>query len=357
MARSNKLSFAILPMNRFLATSFCVVMLVPPASLGDDSPPVRPDAPNAAAEPAAPLAAEPAAAPAAPAADGTVSVVVPAGSPPAAVPPTAGSPAVVPSAAPPPGPATMLIATAFEPVKRPAARGGGPAIDPAIYSRPLSLREAFERSGDRTRRLWIAQAYWKVSVAFASLAWAVDARERLETTGPGADPYDRSALDVAVASAAAAVSEAKADLIVAQQELSDLARLPVVEPPPWPVDRPLGTAYVTHFDAIFAQRLATGRVRAINRSLPLKQESLDARAKAVAAAESAVAAAEQDHARGKRPIEAVLAAHAAMATQRRQFLELVRGYNTDIAEYVMAVADFSVPDDRFAAMLIGSPSP
>ncbi len=344
-------------MHRSLAILPLVVLLAAPMAAADDSPPVRPEAPAAAAEPAAPRAAEPAAASAAPAADGTVSVVVPAGSPPAAAPPTAGSPAVVPPAAPPPGPATMLIATAFEPLKRPAARAGGPAVDPAIYSRPLSLREAFERSGDRTRRLWVAQAYWKTSVAFASLAWAVDARERIETTGPGSDPYDLAALEVAVASATAAVAEAKADLVVAQQELADLARLPVVEPLPWPVDRPLGTAYVTHFDAIFAQRLATGRVRAINRSLPLKQESLDARAKAVAAAESAVAAAEQDHARGKRPIEAVLAAHAAMATQRRQFLELVRGYNTDIAEYVMAVADFSVPDDRFAAMLIGSPSP
>ena len=98
-------------------------------------------------------------------------------------------------------------------------------------------------------------------------------------------------------------------------------------------------------------------MRAINRSLPLKHEAVDSRAKGVAAATDALSLAEQDHARGKRPIEAVLSAHAALATQRRQFLELVRGYNTDIAEYVMAVADFSVPDDRFAAMLIGSPSP
>ena len=353
MARSHTLSFAVLPMHRFFATLFCVAMLAPPASLGDDSPPVTPEVPAAAAEPAAPPAADPPAPAAAPAADGTVSVVVPAALPPTAVSPPTASPPVVP----PPGPATVLIAAAFEPLKRPAVAGGGPAVDPAIHARPLSLREAFERSGDRTRRLWVAQSYWKTAIAFASLSWAIDARERLETTGPGGDPYDRAALEVAVASAAAAVAEAKGDLAVAQQELADLARLPVVEPLPWPVDRPLGSAYTTHFDAIFAQRLATGRVRAINRSLPMKHDALDSRAKAVTASESALAAAEQDHARGKRPIEAVLAAHAALATQRRQFLDLVRGYNTDIAEYVMAVADFSVPDDRFAAMLIGSPSP
>jgi hypothetical protein len=357
----------IKPKMRLFLTPLLVLLLGSPTLRAEDPPSPPPsqavESPPAAAAPAA----EPLPTAATPAADGTVSVVVPPAKPaePAGPrgpisPETSGARSPVSSGAappPPPGPASLLIAAAFEPLKRPAVAGGGPAVDPAVYARPLPLREAFERSGDRTRRLWVAQAYWKASVAFASLAWAIDAKERLETTGPGGDPYDRAALEVANASATAAVAEAKADLAVAQQELADLARLPVVEPLPWPVDRPLGSPYTTHFDAIFAQRLATGRVRAINRALPMKQESLDARAKAVAAAESALSSAEQDHARGERPVEAVLAAHAALATQRRQFLEVVRGYNTDIAEYVMAVADFSVPDDRFAAMLIGSPSP
>jgi hypothetical protein len=33
----------------------------------------------------------------------------------------------------------------------------------------------------------------------------------------------------------------------------------------------------------------------------------------------------------------------------------MRAYNLDIAEYAMAVADLSVPDDRFVSMLIGTP--
>ena len=33
----------------------------------------------------------------------------------------------------------------------------------------------------------------------------------------------------------------------------------------------------------------------------------------------------------------------------------MRAYNMDIAEYAMAVADLSVPDDRFVSMLIGTP--
>ncbi len=65
--------------------------------------------------------------------------------------------------------------------------------------------------------------------------------------------------------------------------------------------------------------------------------------------------AEADHAKGQRPIEAVTAAHAAVTSQQREFVKVMRAYNLDIAEYAMNVADPSVPDDRFVSMLIGAP--
>jgi outer membrane protein TolC len=182
-----------------------------------------------------------------------------------------------------------------------------------------------------------------------------EALERLELVAPGADPHDRATLDVATAAARADLADARARLNTAQQELVDLARLPVGEPLPWPVDRPLADPYQTHFEAIFANRIATGRVRAIVRSLPARHEALAARAAAVLAAEKAMAMAEADHAKGKRPIEAVIAAHAALVGQQDDFLEAVRTYNLEIAEYAMAVAELSLPDDQFVSMLIGTP--
>ena len=108
-----------------------------------------------------------------PAADGTQSVVVPADRPPPATepsvlvpqPPTTNPPTqppVEPPAAPPAaGLATDLLAQALEPlVGRPGAANG----TAALYARPLPLLEALDRSGDRARRLWIAQAYWKVAM-------------------------------------------------------------------------------------------------------------------------------------------------------------------------------------------------
>jgi len=303
------------------------------------------------------------------AADGTQSVVVPAeppatpGQPSILVPPagatnpptqTPPATAVTPPPAPPAAPslATDLLAQALEPL---AGRPGGAAADQQIYARPLPLLEALDRSGDRGRRLWITQAYWKVAGGFAAVRWATEAIERLDLVAPGGDPHDRATLDVATAAARADLADARAQLGAAQQELVDLAKLPVTDPLPWPVDRPLAIPYQTHFEAIFANRPATGRVRAIARTLPARHEALEARAAAVRAAEKAATMAEADHAQGKRPIEAVIAAHAALVGQQREFLQATKAYNLEIAEYAMAAADLSIPDDRFAAMLIGAP--
>ena len=67
--------------------------------------------------------------------------------------------------------------------------------------------------------------------------------------------------------------------------------------------------------------------------------------------------AETDHAKGQRPIEAVIAAHQALVAQQRDFVRAVQAYNLDIAEYAMAVGDLSMPDEQFARMLVGTPVP
>jgi hypothetical protein len=284
-------------------------------------------------------------------ADGTASIVVeqpasPAdGTWPAALAPAASTAPV----GPPPGPAVAetLLAELLAPSSMTAD----------LSARPQSLVEPLQRSGDRSRRLWIVQAYWKVAMAQAAARSCGEACQRIELVAPGADPHDRAVLDVASSAAQADLAESMALLGVARQELIDLARLPPGEPPPLAVDRPLAAPYQTHFDAIFANRVATGRVRAIAATLPARHDALAGRSVAVTAARTAFAMAEADHAKGQRPIEAVVAAHAAVVAQEREFLRAVLSYNTDIAEYAMAVADLSVPDEAFVAMLIGSPPP
>tara|TARA_Y100000385_G_scaffold256720_1_gene283390 strand:+ start:220 stop:1599 length:1380 start_codon:yes stop_codon:yes gene_type:complete len=251
--------------------------------------------------------------------------------------------------------ATMLLEGILEPLDLNQISDDENPRSSNLYARPLPLIEALQRSGDRSRRLWITQAYWQVSRGYASIRFATEAKERLQFIAPGSDPHDQMVLDVAIAAAEADLADAHAELIAAQQQLIDLVRLPVSEPAPWPVDRPLAGQYETHFAAIFATRPATGRIRAIDQMLPSKHDAVEARAGAVVAAKVAMDRAEIDHARAKRPIEAVVAAHRMLRQQQREFAESLATYNLDIAEYAMAVADVSVPDDRYVSMLIGTP--
>lgn len=283
----------------------------------------------------------------------------PAGAAPPGVPAGASAPAAAPAAAasaatrathPPPAVlAADLLARSLAPPSTP--------ISPADASAPrlLPLLEALERSGDRSRRLWITQAYWKLAAAAARHRFAVEAEERLSLVAPGGNADDLAMLDAAIQGARGRAASATVELVAAQQELSDLVRLPVTEPPPLPADRPLIAAYQTHFETIFAVRPATGRVRAIHRQLPPAHAAILARAEATAAAQERFDVVEPLHAQGKKPINAVLSAHDGLTAQQQAFVEAVAAYNLAIAEYVMAVADLSVPDEPFATMLIGQP--
>jgi len=277
------------------------------------------------------------------AADGTVSIVV-------------SPPAQLSTAQPAESPAPPLAVPAAKLLERAAAPPAASSPE-AMASRPMPLVEALVRSGDRSRRLWITQAYWKATAAFAQVHFAAAAIERLEMVAPGAASHDRAVLDAATAAARADLATDRAELAAAQQELFDLVRLPIGEPLPWPVDRPLTTPYQTHFDTIFAARPSTGRTRAINRMLPSRHEAVAQSAVAAAAAEEAFRMAEADHAKAERPIEAVVAAHETLVARERDFARACKTYNCDIAEYVMAVADLSLPDEQFAVMLIGTPTP
>lgn len=294
--------------------------------------------PDDTREPAASMPSAPAWAPRR-SADGTVSVMV---SPPPA-PPASIAPPVAASAA------AELAGTLLA--------DAGPADVDLAGGRPLTLIEALERPGDRARRLWIAQAYWKASAALAMVRSQADAVVRIEGVAPGGAARDRDAVDTALAGARADLEDARAELAAARQELADLALLSPGEPLPWPADVPLVVPYQTHFAAIFAARPSTGRVRAIDRMLPHRHAALEARAAAALACRRTTIAADLDHARGSCPVEAVLSSHETLARLERLWSADVRAYNTLIAEYVMAVADATVPDEAFARMLIGSPLP
>ncbi len=224
-----------------------------------------------------------------------------------------------------------------------------------LEGRSLSLLEALSTAtGDRPRQLLIARAYWKLWEAQAQFNWSSDSAARLDELATGRTAVESGVLATARASALAESQQARVEVVVAQQALADLLPAPAGPAGPGPLtsDLPLVGAYRTYFDILFAQRAAPPRLRLIDRTLPLRRDVIDTRTLAVQAALSAAHQAADARAKATGDLATLLSCQVELARQRHDFLAAVSQYNLEVAEYALAVADPTLPNDRLVGMLI-----
>lgn len=224
---------------------------------------------------------------------------------------------------------------------------------------PLTLSDALARRSDRDSRLAIAHAYWKVSVATAAYAFAVDEQRRLASlvqSAAAAPDVDRRLLDSALASAEARVHETKLVVVSSQHDLAEAIGGAAGETLPLASDPPFLGAYATRFDEIFADRAAPTQLRAIHNTLPTLFKAIGRRAEAATTASDAYTRAEQLYARGQLGIDTLLSAFDRTSDQRQAFLAVARAYNDDIADYAINVARDGTAAAELTSMLIRVPN-
>ena len=224
----------------------------------------------------------------------------------------------------------------------------------AIDGTPTSLEVALDRAAGR--QLEATQLYWRLCVAVAEYNFARDEQALLgqfeadaSTPAPNADPFE-----VELAAAAARSREAELAALEAQHALAALLGHSTTDALPVPSDRPHVGAYRTHFQEIFAQRSAPPRVRLIDRTLPLRRKAVDLRCQSVVAARDALEATLDAYGQ-QTTMEHVLVRIKTLARERRAFLQAVRDYNADIADYALAVAGVGASSRDLVAMLIKPP--
>jgi hypothetical protein len=223
----------------------------------------------------------------------------------------------------------------------------------------LSLGEALSGVPEQ-QRLVIVGKYWRLSRAIKDHRWAMDELKRLEAVAPNRNAVEGPMLSTARAAAEARVHEAELTLVRARGSLADSVTTAVAAADKSDFvtgDRPLLGPYNTYFSAIFANRTPSGRMREIDRALPIRLQSVADRTAAVQSAMSAVHTAEEAHAKGETDMRTVLACHEQLHVQRRALLDAVLDYNLDIAEYAATVASPGTPNDKFVAMLIHTRQP
>jgi hypothetical protein len=233
-----------------------------------------------------------------------------------------------------------------------------PEQDP-LAGRPVPLLEVLSRSGPRPRQLAAVQSYWSLACAVGEYHFLRREQELLtalaESAARGRRSTDKlvgSVLSAELALGSARLKEAELRVIAAQGELADRMGLAGADRSPLPTDEPHVGGYRTHFNVFFAVRPAPARLQLIERTLPLRCKAIDVRAEAVQAASDSLDAAQDAAGRGEIGVEQAVQRLGHLGRQRKAFLEAVRLYNHEIAEYALGVADPNAAPAVIQPMLI-----
>jgi hypothetical protein len=218
------------------------------------------------------------------------------------------------------------------------------------------LVELMSRLADRRQQIEVTQTYWQLAASVAAYRIAADRFHRLRQLVPPADATGQAAVDplvdARISSAEARLREAEADVLANQYALAEASRWPASDKLPLPADAPLASGYNTRFDAVYRNVAPPARAVLLDRSLPLRHRSIEMRA---AAATAAAHAAEGDFdafAEGRADVTIALESIDELARQQRAFIEAVRDYNRDIAEYALSIAPPGLANEKLVGMLI-----
>lgn len=254
-------------------------------------------------------------------------------------------------------PATRQDATASVPTE--GVRHSPPEMVAALLKlsagsklpgRPMTLLDVLANAHDRTQRLAITHAYWRLSAALVE--YNLCFREQGQLQHLQAHAQDVSLLRTAKASSEASLGAAEVALIAAQYELAEALNMPSQETLPLPADLPHIGPYRTNFEAMAARQPVPPRTRLIDRMLPVRRKAIDVWASAVQAAEDAAQAIADAYQQGTTDLATVLEYQALLGRRQRSFMTAVGDYNHDIADYALSIVGPEITGPTLVSMLI-----
>jgi hypothetical protein len=221
--------------------------------------------------------------------------------------------------------------------------------------RPMTLLQAIGKSTDRAAQLSIVRQYWNVAITESACRWSSANLQLVQSLQQPQDRRDQHALAAAVASAMARNAELEIASLNARQELLDIAKLGG-DMAFHASDEPIVGEYQANLEAIFAQRAAPPRIVHLARLLPIQQQLVTHRARAVQAAESALRETLQRYESGQTDLQVVQEDLRRLDAERTAFLSGIREYNGSIAEYSLSVVGKSHSNATLVSTLVRRPS-
>lgn len=223
-------------------------------------------------------------------------------------------------------------------------------VEGALVGTPLTLQAALAHTNDRTQQLRITQTYWRLCTAQADYHWALNERELLKRF---TESHTNSANTLAArATARAEVRDMQLAVAKAQQDLLEQMGTQGDAALPLASDFPHVGDYNTYYESIFANRTPPPRMRLIHRTLPVLRQAIEAHGEAIVRAIDALEGAGEGFEKSGHGLATVLLMLEQVKQERRTFMNDVRDYNQNIAEYAFAVAPPTADGRTLVSMLI-----
>ena len=220
----------------------------------------------------------------------------------------------------------------------------------------VSLLQIMNRLEDSASRQRAVQAYWQLVSALAERNYAHDESRTLSSLPPAATRGDQSLSQAEQSRAAAREAEAELNLLERQEELAEAMAL-AADQLPRPIDVPFIGVYRTNLETIFASRNVPRRLRQIDRALPRQLEVITRRAESIAAAEQAIGELARSYQQSGNGLASLLVAIQDLSQQRRSLVADVVSYNSDIAEYALAVVGpTTAPETLVGTLILSDPT-
>ncbi len=217
-------------------------------------------------------------------------------------------------------------------------------------SRARSLVAALEGTVTGSKRAEIVTAYWKTVRAAGEVAAAQEAADRLQSLSP--NPADAPAVRALLAQAEAVLQQAKVALKAAQYRLAESMGMADDDNLPFPSDIPHTGGYRTYLDRLMPPTTAPWELRMLDRTLPLRRQTMILHHTAVQAAGEAWSAYRDAYASGSPVGPALLRMWKLRWDEDAAFFAAAEDYNLAILGFASRVAPADLTASQYVGMLI-----
>ena len=224
----------------------------------------------------------------------------------------------------------------------------------ALPGVPTSLEDML-RTTDTGSRMNMVQKYWETYFDWATLQNRQQYENWLNKLPTKRVQTDQLLLQTAKSMAKNETLAAEIQLARSQSVLQEISRSNPNEMLPLPLNDPVTSKYITHYDWYATRQMVPPKLKGINEILPRTFQLLTQRAATVGQAEQARDQAQSAYSSGQAGMASVLESGRAWQSGLQSLVATVVSYNKSISDYALTIAPQQKSVSEIASMLVSKP--